>query len=91
MHRFNSDIDCLSLADDRTSGHHIRIENSKDSDALGKSVLEKKQMEHMNGKGDRPRNNFSRQFRENFGKIDWKNKRRKKIKVPTKWKWVERL
>jgi len=33
------------------------------------------------GKGDSPRNNFSKKFQENYSKINWKNqKARKKIK-----------
>lgn len=28
----------------------------------------------MNGKGDRPRNNYSNQFRNNYDEIDWSKK-----------------
>lgn len=28
----------------------------------------------MNGKGDSPRNNYSRQFRDNYDMIDWRKK-----------------
>ena len=31
----------------------------------------------MNGKGSKPRNNFSRQFRENFDEINWGERKEK--------------
>lgn len=30
-----------------------------------------------NGKGDSPRNNFSKTFKQNFEKIDWRKKKKK--------------
>jgi hypothetical protein len=34
----------------------------------------------MNGKGDSPRNCFSKEYKKNYDAIDWKNKKNKKKK-----------
>jgi hypothetical protein len=33
---------------------------------------------HSNGKGDKPRN-VSKQFKENYDKINWSNRKKKKL------------
>lgn len=34
-------------------------------------------MANSSGKGDSPRNNFSKKFTENYSKINWKNSKKK--------------
>ena len=43
-------------------------------------MTKEKTSNHQNGKGDSPRNNTSRKFRDNYNKINWK----KKIDKPKK-------
>lgn len=38
----------------------------------------KRNNKSSNGKGDSPRNNFSKSFKENYSKINWKKKNKTK-------------
>jgi len=41
---------------------------------MGNQKMSKNKSNNQNGKGDSPRNNTTRKFRDNYNKINWKKK-----------------
>lgn len=39
-------------------------------------MMMRKKISYCNGKGDSPRNNLSKEFKDNYGKIDWRKKKK---------------